>query len=166
MGNKKFWLGILVMTIVLLLGMTVVGVEAQSNNGGEFTLINIPSKYNGKYAFLYGDDGEAILLLGGASINPLKPSRIIDGKVILPMWFSRDGKRYARYSGNHANFDITIVIMESDTAIVDLDEGPWEEDIIDTINFTETRARNSSREIDKRVKFSNGNVTKSWNDKS
>jgi len=141
-------------------------VEAQSNKGGEFTLTNIPSKYNGKYAVLYGDDD----LVGCDSIKPLKPSRIIDGKVILPMWIARNGIEFERYSGNYQAVPgytpgvyIHIYIMEKDNDITDLEEGP--DDWIEDIDFTDHRLR-SGREVFNSVSFSNGNATRSYNDRN
>jgi len=163
MVNKRFWLGILLM--VLVFGMTIVGVEAQSNTGGEFTLTNIPSRYDGKYAVLYGDDG----LVGCDSINPLKPSRIINGKVIFPMWITRDGIKFERYSGNYQGIPgsrpgvyISIYIMEKENDITNLEEGP--DDWIDDIDFSDYRSR-SGREIFNSISFSNGNATRSYNDR-
>jgi hypothetical protein len=160
--NKRFGFGILVMALVF--GMTVVEVEAQSNSGGEFTLINIPSKYDGKYAVLMGYDEEGLELIGCDSINPPKPSRIIDGKVILPMWVKRSNGRFERYSGNHSSVEIEIDILEKENDFVDLDEP---DDFIDYVEFCEWRPRSWSRgEVDDRVTFSNGKVTKSYNERS
>jgi hypothetical protein len=160
MVNNRFWLGILVM--VLVFGMTVVGVEAQSNRGGEFTITNIPAKYDGKYAIFWGEDEDGVIeLYGGDSFDLLKeiykPSRISNGKVILPVWISRNGKSVTRYSGNHT--------VEIEVEIVELDkDGDFE--TIDEFFFTEYELRGSRREVDNRVRFSNGNATKSYDDRN
>jgi len=154
-----------VLATVLVFGMTVVGVEAQSNKGGEFTLVNIPARYDGKYAFLEVPDFDfsnaGLLLYGADSVDlkneTVKCSRIIDGKVILPLWFSRDdGKNLERYSGNHT-VDVTISIVDSPT----FDSG-----VIETVYFRDQRDTNSRDLKDKRVRFSNGSATKSFDDRS
>jgi hypothetical protein len=161
MVSKRFWFGILVMALVA--GMTVVEVEAQSNRGGVFTLTNIPSKYNGKYAFLLGDDGD---WLGCDSMNPPKPSRIIDGKVILPMWIERPNGRFERYSGNDSDVWIDIYIIEKENDFVLFVNEDYDDiDVIDEIDFSAGRWRNGI-EYDDTVTFSNGNATKSYNEKS
>ena len=117
MVNKKFYLGILAM--VLVFGMTVVGnLEAQTDNGGEFILTDIPAKYNGKYAvFVYArkrDSGQQFLLASNNENISQKLYRIEDGKVIIPLWVVTEagGKLiFERYSGNDL-FSINIFICE------------------------------------------------------
>jgi hypothetical protein len=160
MVNKKFYLGILVMALVF--GMTVVGnLEAQSNSGGTFTLTDIPAKYNGKYVLLSAEPDEnfPLLLVGASSIYPLKLPRIINGKVIIPLWYTRDGncgdfpfkldpKKFERYSGNHSKVFIIISIHDDEKS----------EEELASIWFSE------DRRYDNRIKFSNGNVTRSITD--
>jgi len=156
MVNKKCWLGIL--AIVLVFGMAVIEVEAQSNKGGEFTLTNIPTEYNNKYAFIEEYDEDDIELRGFESIDlkhdTFKLSRINNGKVTLPMWISRDEKIVSRYSGNHT-VGIEIFIYDDDVI------GGMATDII---RFSEYKMGNRLL-VDNRVSFSNGNATKSYNDK-
>jgi len=157
--NKRFCLGIL----VLIFGMTVV--EAQSNKGGEFTLINIPSKYDGKYAVLEGYDEDSLELIGCDSIKPPKPSRIIDGKVIIPMWVKRSNGKIERYSGNHSSIEITIHILENEKDFFGLnkDNEIDANSLDDDIDFFDSFFRGDK---DHRVKFSNGNVTKAYNERT
>lgn len=93
---KNFWLGMLV------LGMIVVGCKDNNSTsqnesvveGGICTLINIPSEYNGKYAYLEVEmDGKscnncAMFFLGGqsASIYGAERVLILNGSVSFPMW--------------------------------------------------------------------------------
>jgi len=166
MVNKKLLLGILVMTLVF--GMTVVGnLEAQSNSGGIFTLTDIPARYNGKYVLLVAEPYEnfPLALLGASSIYPLKLPRIINGKVIIPLWYTRDynncgdfpfkldPKKFERYSGNHSNVTIDIEIYDDEKL----------EEVLAYICFTQERMKDG-RWRDYRIKFSNGNVTRSITD--
>jgi hypothetical protein len=147
--------------MVLVFGMTVVKVEAQSNKGGEFTLINIPSKYDGKYIHLGGRDDD--IMLGGSEKPPQEissisqmASRIINGKAVIPLWFSRDGKKFERYSGNHS-LELYITIYDSDFSK------------LESVNFEEEPIIRRGEVIDirdNRVNFSNGSATKSYNDRS
>jgi hypothetical protein len=159
MVNKKFWLGILVM--VLVFGMSVVGVEAQSNKGGEFTLTNIPGKYDGKYVFLEAEEDSeymsAFRLIGGDSIEPPKAFRIIDGKVIIPLWITRDGEKLERYSGNHQ--------LRVDVAISDSPEYN-NSTTLETVYFMYASPANRKYVGDCRVNFTNGSATKSYNDRN
>jgi len=141
MVNKRFFTGMLVLTLVF--GMTVA-CEAQSNKGGEFTLTNIPGKYDGKYVAFHGEEDDGNIEVYGAdsidfSKGFLKASRIKDGKVIIPIWITRDGKNVVRYSGNHS-LDIELTIFNTPT---DFDGE------LDTVFF-------------RRVRFSNGNATESY----
>ena len=148
MINKKNRLKIF--TMVLIFGITSV-VYAQNENG-IFTLTNIPLRYNGKYAILEGFVGY-FLLFGGEYIDfatdSFVASRILDGQVILPIWFiSNDHRVIESYSGNDGNVDIYIFIHDS--AIITVDN--WDENY--KLRFT----RNNS------VNFSNGSARRSWND--
>jgi hypothetical protein len=163
MVNKRFWLGMLV--IVLAFGMTVVEVEAQSNRGGEFTLTNIPAKYDGKYAIAMiadkvdeDDDPDGDIVMWAAIMEEnserARPVRIKDGKAILPLWINwvkKSNGKWERYSGNHS----LLVYLKI-----------WDEEgiTLDRVNFTIHRSGLGMR-IDNRVNFSNGNATKSYNDR-
>jgi hypothetical protein len=160
MVNKKLGLGILV--IGLVFGMTVVGnLEAQTDNGGEFILTDIPAKYNGKYAILIGgnDSGRMSISSGdGTNEGATKTFPIIDGKVIFPLWVIdvNKGRYFERYSGNDTCF-IKIVILQK-------------EDIrsrqLETVNFDRTNKNLFSPITDDRIKFSNGSATGSYKNKS
>jgi formylglycine-generating enzyme required for sulfatase activity len=163
MVNKKFWLGILV--IVLVFGMTVVGnLEAQSNSGGEFTLTNIPAKYNGKYAYIQSEDDNPFVVIGAENINStsgrIVSSKITDGKVIIPLWITFDGKKFERYSGNHS---VQILFIEIYDSPYDAGTG---RDPLETIIFADLRDEDFKDKRNNSVKFTNGKATKSYNDRS
>ena len=150
MANKKFWLGILV--ISLLFGMTIIGCDNGttdnsngSGDGGIFTLNNIPSEYNGKYARLYGDNG-SVTLFGAKDINFQQntgTSVIISNELVnLPMWIL-SGSVVIRYSGNDT-VEVAVGIFNTST----MDDN---DDLI-TIDFIP-------------VTFSNGNAIKSWTER-
>jgi len=144
MKNKKFLLGMSVFT--LMFGMAVVGVEAQSNKGGVFTLTDIPAQYNGKYAFLIVGQGDVVGCESmDAQKGTVKASRIRDGKVIIPMWTSLDGKSVVRYTGNNSSVRIEIRIVEKEIIILEKEF----DNILQGLRFGG-------------VNFSNGNATKSY----
>jgi len=153
MVNKKFRLGILVMALVF--GMTVVGnLEAQTENGGEFILTDLPAKYNGKYALLTGGSSyEAqIVIQTTDELMSKKSFPIIDGKVILPLWVQiRDGReiKLVRYSGNDT-FGLFINIIEKEDV---------NSKVLETVSFGSHNDKN-------RIKFSNGSATGSYKNKS
>jgi len=118
MANKKIMVRMLI--IILALGMTVAGCSksskddvsgegvgnttAKSSGGGgsgsTFTLTDIPSKYNGKYAriSLIGD----VTLTGAQNITKTAVTlpQISGGKVTIPLWEIRSVTNFVRYGGN------------------------------------------------------------------
>ena len=160
MTNKKFMVGMLVMTLVF--GMTVVGCggggdgSSTSSSGGGFTLTGIPSKYNGKYAFFadWVTDNYEVEIFGAQSYNLSQNTvtgvQISDGKVSIPVWNLIGVSSAERYSGNHTfNKDTFVGIFESATLNID----DVENDITLPIGAIEFIS----------VTFTNGNATKSWN---
>jgi len=147
MFNKKFLLGML----LIVFGISSITC-AQS--GGAFILTDIPSRYNGKYVLLFAEthnDG----LVGFVEFNiPTDTgtlARISNGKVNIPMWYvtynenSGGFKEIVRYNGNH-NVEVELLIFESSK--LDFKSNVRS---IANINF-------------KNVSFSNGSVTKSFQD--
>jgi hypothetical protein len=141
------------LAMLLVFGMTVVEVGAQNNNGGEFILTNIPAKYNGYYVMGVVDDE----VFAGDNPEVDKPSRIIDGKVILPLWVEKPNGKWERYTGNFDNDSVYVELY-----VIDKDDN-----LMDIIHFTEYRPKGWSRgEIDNSVKFPNGRATRSYNDRN
>jgi len=129
MKNNKFLMGMLV--ILLALGMTVAGCSkgSKADNGGEitesdsggsgekaasktsgggdagsgtmFTLTDIPSKYNGKYARITLVGGN-VTLTGAQNITKTTVTlpQISGGKVLIPLWEIRNVTSFVRYSGD------------------------------------------------------------------
>ena len=153
MVNKRFWLGIL--TIVLVLGMTVFGCDNGStngnseDNGGIFTLTGIPLHYEGKYAQFQTefDSNEIIVGLNyNQSAGTSSLCHIANGKVDFPMWIQTFGGTEAsikKYTGNNT---VEAYVMIYDNASPLLGDSP-----IFVIRF-------------ELIVFSNGNATKSWNE--
>ena len=142
MANRKFWIGMLV--IVLVFGMTVSGckTDPEEENDGVFTLINIPSEYNGKYAYLEAAN-DNVDLQGGdynSSTDTFTAILISNGSVSLPIWTGDNNSVY-RYSGNHT---VEVYLGILNTADMNSDE-------IGALHFDS-------------VTFSNGNATKSFGD--
>jgi hypothetical protein len=163
MTNKKFWLGILALTLIF--GMTVVGCGGDDDGdsgGGTLTVTNIPPQYNGMYAYFETSQHDTAedKLLGCETVNTSQsryitgtPVQISNEKVSLSMW-KADAKvdgYYAstRYSGNdtayHPNY---FFIFNTAT------QGQSEDDALYFGVFQEA------------ITFSNGSATKSWNDLS
>lgn len=129
MKNKSFLLKILLM--VLIFGMTVFGCKDDpddgngngdngNSSGGTFTLTDIPSKYEGKYAALEASPHDSRdYVITGMNYNPSTLTnsfvRISNGRVNLPLWisiYSESGVSGKRYSGNDA-VQVSIFITSS-----------------------------------------------------
>jgi hypothetical protein len=132
--------GIIALVAVIVFSMAACGGDdgggGGTGGGGTFTLTDIPAKYNGKYAWLVGDT-----LRGADKVSPYsyradKNTRISNGKVSIPMW-DLSGKRYF---GNDTITELIVLICEE----------------IDSYSGTPIYFYS--------VTFSNGNVTKSYND--
>lgn len=143
-------------------------VNAQSSNrNGEFILIDIPAKYNDKYAYLIGRDsrhGDGFELYGGDSRDTRKLFRIIDRKVIIPLYFVRindDGNiigKIERYSGNHHR-EVTLGICDS---------ADWKvgSPVLEYVGFDDNSNGDYIDPRDNRVRFTNGSAIKSYNNRT
>jgi len=118
MADKRFLLGIL--AIALVLGMTVVGCSDGStnnnNDGGIFTLNNIPAVYEGKYAYFQANLSSENYIYGfksaSSSTSTITLVKITNGQVKLPMWASIS----SRYTGNDTvNSDVYVGIFNTPT---------------------------------------------------
>ena len=145
MANKRIWLGMLVMVLAFGFSRTAY---AQSQ-GGTFTLTDIPSRFNGNYAFIMAENRN-VDLYGAQSINWTTETatlpRIANGRVSVPMWILVDDgqtEELMRYNGNHTVV-VYIVILNSATLNDDSEE-------IAEIGFDS-------------VHFSNGSATMSFHD--
>jgi hypothetical protein len=125
--------------------------DDDGDGGGTFTLTNIPSKYNGNYAYLsgyYGDEGMENGVFGLQSINMSTGTgtlpKISNGSVSLPMWKQGSDGKVVKYSGNDTCVYISVVISASQRAE---DEG---NNMIGGVMFIN-------------VPFSKGSAKKSWN---
>jgi hypothetical protein len=156
MTKKKFWLGMLAMTLVL--GMTVVGCGDGDDNGptdGDgFILTDIPATYNGKYAYFEADNWESgedsVHIVGCKNINmqteTITLAQISNGKVNLSLWMNK-GNSISKYSGN----DAFTEHHKSDIGIFNTATLTRESELLAGIYFSS-------------VTFSQGKVTKSAND--
>jgi len=152
MKNRKFWLGILV--IALVLGIMAAGCskgknrsKSKTSDGGLFTLTGIPSEYNGKYAMIDVTSAGGVDLIFGcqafdSSKNKFTLSGISNGKVSIPMW-TWLGAKSKGFSGNKT-CDIEVSISDSS-------ETGGNFNILARVDF-------------KAVKFSGGNANKAWKD--
>ena len=148
MANKHLGLGIL--AIVLVFGMAVIGCGddgSDKNDGGIFTLTDIPSEFNGKYVLLEAESKiDSVLLYGTETIDyeteSVTFSRISKGNVKIPMWIMNSDDSFSRYFGNDT-VDVFILIGNVRSGALFYDEA--------AISFDS-------------VKFLNGTATKKWND--
>jgi hypothetical protein len=115
-ASKFFMIGVSV--TALIFGMTVVSC---GGGGGAFTLTNIPSEYDGMYAFLEADlyNPDYARLLGAQKINVEAEEnttlvKISNGKVSIPMWVETDSEKFVRYSGND-KAELEVHIYDSAT---------------------------------------------------
>jgi uncharacterized repeat protein (TIGR02543 family) len=85
--------------------------------GGGFTLINIPSEYNGKYAFIIVAENDDIQLAGAQNIDEdgiLTSIQISNQRVSIPMILFNDDDSLENYSGNDT-VELWLVIAGSPT---------------------------------------------------
>ena len=129
------------LVMVLVFGMSVVGVACAQPSSGTFTVTNIPAEYNGKYAFIEGAGDYSVaddsylddFISYNAETNTKTGTRITNGSVSIRI----------RSSGNHTVSFIEIGIYSSANGDSD--------DCIGELEFED-------------VVFTNGNATKSWNE--
>jgi hypothetical protein len=132
--------------------------------GGTFTITDIPSNLEGKYAHCYGFGGGVVLeggndpkeiydpVIGGYLEQPTVGIRVQNGKVSIPMWID-EGGRLVRYSGNTAN-----VFMQVDFySTSNVTGGPHGSGWIGMVQFGNNAYSTS-------ITFSGGSATKSWNE--
>jgi hypothetical protein len=111
--NKKLFFSV-ILVMVLVFGMTAVGCDnGSTDNGGTLVLTDIPSTYNGKYAYFEARNEDfSVFIVGCQSINmsteTINLVQISNGRVSLPVWiFNESSDSVSRYSGNHT-FDNTF----------------------------------------------------------
>ena len=157
MENKSLWFVKLV--IALVFGMIVVGcrgdndstnvINDDTENGGIFTLLDIPLKYNDMVVSFEADndeEGDGYIYLGGAQVDWDEKSHIIytpitNGKVSIYMWIETATGKFVRYYGNDTMVEIDIGIY---------DPSDYNHPKVE-IYF-------------ENITFSKGSATKSWND--
>jgi len=156
MVNKKFLL--IISAITLVFALTVVGCSGGSGGGGTFTLTDIPSEYNGKYALFAGGSLGGLGVGGWQSLN-VKTSeatlpRISNGSVRIPVWKpDADKNNVVRYTGDDTLvFMVSISDSEKLSGISSTNYDPGSnKDIIGGVMFLS-------------VAFSKGSAAKSWNE--
>ena len=141
--------------MVLVFGMTVVGcdngssIENGNGIGGIFTLTNIPAEYNGKYAFVDEAGYDDVELWGAQSFNLSTKiatlSLISNGSVSIPLYYM---DTTTKYSGNKNGGFVELGIFENSK--YDFNNEP--ERLLRVCFYNS-------------VTFTNGNATKSYNDK-
>ena len=122
--------------------------KTSGGKGGQttFTLTDIPSEYNGKYARITLVGGK-LTLTGAQNIDKKAVTlpKIANGKVTIPLWIIRSVTSYEKYNGNDAFTLGTVNIYNSGNDNVNAGQ----KEIVDIV-FTMS------------ITFSNGNAVKSW----
>jgi hypothetical protein len=136
-----------------------------SKNGGTFTITDIPSKLNGKYAIVVADTPDPNAMLvgiqswkhgpGGANDVTVTLSPISKGKVSIPlwkgdMWTGGDNVDPTKYTGNDTSSMVMVVILNSPT-MKDFSEDVATSAVVD-------------KNVFQNVTFSSGGASKSWKD--
>jgi len=161
---------IAIIAIVAVMGFTVVscggGDNTDGNNGsnngdntggntvgtGEgFTLTNIPSEYNGKYAFFWAQNSSSTIILCGAqSVNGTADATLVqisNGSVSLPMWIMTS-TGFTKYSGNDTVIGGAFIYNSPAVNVIEIEGG-----------------KNSLAKAGyESITFSNGKAAKSWSD--
>jgi hypothetical protein len=157
MKNTIKLFGVIALVAVIGFSFAACGGDDDDDNGGggggTFTLTNMPSQYNGKYAFIVGGNNDGIGLYGAQSINMSTETftlpQIANGRVSIPLWLANESTNsVSKYSGN-ANVVITFFCFDKAT-VGDDDLDDFDEDFY---AYFES------------VNLSNGSATKSWNDR-
>jgi hypothetical protein len=121
------------------------GGTPNPGTGGTFTLTNIPSEYNGKYAMLQGQSAGIIgVQTVDMSTQAYTLVLISNGSVSLPMW-TIDNGNLVRYSGNAT--DVVGVRIYNEQTV-----SPPMPSVLGVAQFNS-------------VTFANGSATKSYNDR-
>ena len=125
------------------------------SGGRTFTLTDIPSIYEGKYATL-GGFCEPTIFFGGEKMESptVIGSRVSNGKLILPMWVSvYPFDKFKRYSGNDV-VQVEIQIFESGGPLITGEVRGADGVYAHGVYFSE----------DNPVHFSKGSAIKSWHE--
>lgn len=150
MASKKFWLRMLIMTLVF--GMAVVGCDNGSTSSGggsdapptsgRLTITGLEA-YNGNYVYAEGGT-ENVFLLAGENINLLQEtftgSRISNGSVTLKVWQRLETDELVAYSGNNRNVEFGQLLIYSKA----------------TVSFSDIEIAYGRKEDVEKVNFSNG----------
>jgi len=145
---KKGFIHLVFLAIVSIIGMNFISC---SSGNGTFTLTNIPSQYNGMYAYLEADleNSKYSGLVGTQKLNVLNEeenvlARISNGKVSIPLWVITDWEsgKYIKFSDND-KAELEVTIFDSST-----------------MNYDKCKVRIYYET----VVFSNGKATKSFLD--
>jgi hypothetical protein len=143
MANRK--LRAAMPAIALALGITLIGCGIGSTGGGGFTLTDIPSQYNGKYAALAGanlkDTKHAYVgyqSFNGKDKNSL--CRISNGRVIMPMWTVDGSSKINKYSGSDTLTMVTVTIFDSEKQAKEAPEKPVATNMFMSVDFSKGSA--------------------------
>lgn len=154
MTNRK--LRVAIPAIALALGIAVIGcgkgstsgkgpTGGGSTGGGSFTLTDIPSQYNGKYAALAGANlkDTKLAYVGYQSFNGKDKNslcRISGGSVVIPMWTVDGSSKINKYSGTDTLTMVTVSIYDSEKQAKEDPENPAAINIFMSVDFSKGSA--------------------------
>ena len=151
MKNKNKLFGLIVIATVMVFSMIGCGPLEEKTTGGTFTLTNIPSAYDGKFAGLWAENIFAGSELQGSSTDPgdgVRYISIINGEVKIPLYVKSSGKRFSEDGGLYgSDYSVRVRIYNGDTPDTDNE-------------FIASWVR------EKNVTFSKGSAKMSWEDGS
>jgi hypothetical protein len=150
MANKKSWhvIPIVIPAIALIFGIMVSSCGIGSLGGGAFTLTDIPSQYNGKYAALAGANlkNTKLAYVGYQSFNGKDKNslcRISGGRVVIPMWTVDGSTKINRYSDSDTLTMVTVSIFDSEKQAKEDPQNPAASNIFMSVAFSKGSAAES-----------------------
>jgi len=146
MANRKLQAALAALAATF--GMALVACGGGSTGGG-FTLTDIPSQYNGKYAAFAGANlkNTNLAYVGYQSFNGKDKNslcRISGGRVIIPMWTVDGSSKINKYSGTDTLTMVTVSIYDSEKQAKEDPQNPIASNVFMSIAF------------------SNGNASETW----
>jgi hypothetical protein len=139
---------------VVISNLTVFAKWLEIENG--FTLIDIPSEYNGKYALVISAGNDNIFLAGAQNIDEdgLTAILISNQRVSIPMILFNEDDTLESYSGNDTvELFLIITNLPTFSGFEEGEEGTERDPNLMVIYwYLES------------ITFTDGNATKSWND--
>ena len=110
--EKKILFGFAnILAILVFLGFSGCKNETVDSDGGVLTVTNIPSEYNGAYAYFYAYNPGLPYICGAKDVNSnlISLVKVENNKVTLPLWILTEygGDAVERYKGNDTYYKLS-----------------------------------------------------------